>query len=265
MAKKGKAQVYFEYAAARALLSGLGALPRPLAVAAGRAVGHAAYALAGGLRRTGLRNLELALPELDESGRKRILRGSFVSLGRQLGEVSQFPRTRASSSPSSAISPARPQASPRSRFAPTPRSSPSARRGTSGAGSLSSAAAPSSNSSARVTTSATSRSTPRASPPPSNATSECSPISGSGFTSVGRRDRPASLTSTSVRKIFVRKAASRKFLHRRQLRRYQKLSSVIFRNHFNLTDSKVYAFPSRLSQNCGESCIFFLTVHEKYV
>ncbi|PYS77411.1 MAG: lipid A biosynthesis acyltransferase [Acidobacteria bacterium] len=95
MAKKGKAQVYFEYAAARALLSGLGALPRPLAVAAGRAVGHAAYALAGGLRRTGLRNLELALPELDESGRKRILRGSFVSLGRQLGEVSQFPRTTA--------------------------------------------------------------------------------------------------------------------------------------------------------------------------
>src|SRR5438105_15283578 len=93
MAKKGKAQVYFEYAAARALLSGLGALPRPLAVAAGRAVGHAAYALAGGLRRTGLRNLELALPELDESRRKRILRGSLRSLGRQLACVSPLARS----------------------------------------------------------------------------------------------------------------------------------------------------------------------------
>src|SRR5438270_2774670 len=97
MAKKGKAQLYLEYATARALLSGLGALPRPLAVAAGRAVGRAAYALAGHLRRTGLRNLELAFPELDERGRKAILRGSFLSLGRQLGEVSQFPRATAES------------------------------------------------------------------------------------------------------------------------------------------------------------------------
>jgi KDO2-lipid IV(A) lauroyltransferase len=92
MAKKGKAQIFFEYAAARALLSGLGILPHSLAVAVGRGMGHAAYALAGGLRRTGLRNLELAFPEMDEAERKKILRGSFVSLGRQLGEVSQFPR-----------------------------------------------------------------------------------------------------------------------------------------------------------------------------
>jgi KDO2-lipid IV(A) lauroyltransferase len=92
MAKKGKAQIFFEYAAARALLSGLGLLPRSLAVAAGRGLGHAAYALAGGLRRTGVRNLELAFPEMDEDKRKRILRGSFISLGRQLAEVSQFPR-----------------------------------------------------------------------------------------------------------------------------------------------------------------------------
>ncbi len=92
MGKKGKAQLFIEYAAARAFLSGLGALPRPLATAVGRGVGHAAYALAGGLRRTGMRNLELAFPEKSEAERKRILRGSFVSLGRQLGEVSQFPR-----------------------------------------------------------------------------------------------------------------------------------------------------------------------------
>jgi len=84
--------MYAEYAAARAILSGLGALPRPWAVAVGRGLGRAAYALAGGLRRTGMRNLELAFPELDEEERQRLLRGSFESLGRQLGEVSQFPR-----------------------------------------------------------------------------------------------------------------------------------------------------------------------------
>src|ERR687885_2496651 len=92
MAKKGKAQVYLEYAAARALLSGLGALPRPLSVAAGRALGRVAYALAGGLRRTGLRNLELAFPEMPPDERRRILRRSMEGLGRQLGFFSHFPR-----------------------------------------------------------------------------------------------------------------------------------------------------------------------------
>jgi KDO2-lipid IV(A) lauroyltransferase len=38
-----------------------------------------------------MRNLELAFPEMDEAERKQILRGTFLSLGRQLGEVSQFP------------------------------------------------------------------------------------------------------------------------------------------------------------------------------
>ena len=92
MGKKGKTQAALEYAAVRALLAGLGALPRPLAMAAGRGFGRAAYALAAGLRRTGERNLELAFPEMGEAERERILRGSFESLGRQLGEVSQFPR-----------------------------------------------------------------------------------------------------------------------------------------------------------------------------
>lgn len=95
MGRKSKGQIFFEYAVARAFLSGLGALPRPVAVAAGRGMGRAAYALAGGLRRTGLRNLELAFPEKSPREREEILRGSFLSLGRQLGEVSQFPRATA--------------------------------------------------------------------------------------------------------------------------------------------------------------------------
>jgi Kdo2-lipid IVA lauroyltransferase/acyltransferase len=92
MAKKGKFQELAEYAAVRALVSGLGLLPRRAAVAAGRSLGLAAYALAGGLRRTGMRNLEIAFPDAGEEERGRILRGTFLSLGRQLGEVSQFPR-----------------------------------------------------------------------------------------------------------------------------------------------------------------------------
>jgi KDO2-lipid IV(A) lauroyltransferase len=39
-----------------------------------------------------VRNLELAFPEKSEGERRRILRGSFTSLGRLLGEFSQFPR-----------------------------------------------------------------------------------------------------------------------------------------------------------------------------
>ncbi len=92
MSKKGKVQIAFEYAAARAVLSGLGILPRRLSVATGRGVGRLAYKFAGGLRRTGQRNLELAFPELDERERERILQGTFASLGRLLGEFSQFPR-----------------------------------------------------------------------------------------------------------------------------------------------------------------------------
>jgi Kdo2-lipid IVA lauroyltransferase/acyltransferase len=39
-----------------------------------------------------LRNLELAFPEKSIAERKRILRGEFTSLGRQLAELCQFPR-----------------------------------------------------------------------------------------------------------------------------------------------------------------------------
>jgi len=97
MSKSGKVQTTLEYAAVRALLSGFGALPRSVAVATGCGIGHIAYALAGGLKRTGRRNLELAFPELGAREHARILRGSFVSLGRQLGEFSQFPRATAES------------------------------------------------------------------------------------------------------------------------------------------------------------------------
>lgn len=91
MGKRGKVQTALEYAIARTLLTGLGWMPRPLAVASGRGISRIAYGLSDRLRRTGFRNLELAFPEMDERERARILRGCFANLGRLLGEFSQFP------------------------------------------------------------------------------------------------------------------------------------------------------------------------------
>src|SRR5208282_539095 len=70
----------------------LGLLPRPMARALGIALGLTVYGLHGRLRRVGLRNLALAFPEMSERERRRLLRGEFVSLGRQLAEVCLFPR-----------------------------------------------------------------------------------------------------------------------------------------------------------------------------
>jgi KDO2-lipid IV(A) lauroyltransferase len=92
MAKPGKLQESLEYALARTILSGLGILPRPVALAVGLTIGRLAYLLPGNLRRTGQRNLEIAFPEMPEPERRRLLRGCFASLGRLLGEFSQLPR-----------------------------------------------------------------------------------------------------------------------------------------------------------------------------
>jgi KDO2-lipid IV(A) lauroyltransferase len=89
---KSRLQTNLEYLVARAFLSGLGLLPRALAIAVGRALGHVAYLLPTRLRATGLRNVEIAFPELPLKERKRLLRGCFDNMGRLLGEVSQFPR-----------------------------------------------------------------------------------------------------------------------------------------------------------------------------
>jgi KDO2-lipid IV(A) lauroyltransferase len=90
MSKRGSVQTNFEYAAAHLLLTVLGLLPRRLAVGIGRMLGQTTYHVSRRLRRTGERNLELAFPALGGQERERILRGCFISLGRQLGEFSHF-------------------------------------------------------------------------------------------------------------------------------------------------------------------------------
>lgn len=89
---KSSLQTNLEYGIARTFLSILGVLPRWLAVAVGRALGYLAYLVPTRLGQTGMRNLEIAFPEMPVRGRRRLLRGCFDNLGRLLGEVSQFPR-----------------------------------------------------------------------------------------------------------------------------------------------------------------------------
>jgi KDO2-lipid IV(A) lauroyltransferase len=81
-----------EYALAWVLLKLVGALPRPLARAAGISIAWLVYLLHRKLRRVGMRNLELAFPEKNRRQRKKILRGAFTSLGRQVAEVCLFPK-----------------------------------------------------------------------------------------------------------------------------------------------------------------------------
>jgi len=81
-----------EYAIVWFWIKVVGLLPRPLARAKGISLGLLVYFLHVRLRRVGLRNLELAFPQMPRRQRRRILRGVFVSLGRQLAEVCLFPR-----------------------------------------------------------------------------------------------------------------------------------------------------------------------------
>jgi KDO2-lipid IV(A) lauroyltransferase len=81
-----------EYALVRTLAAGVGSLPRAASVAVGRCLGRVAYLVSGRLRRIGLHNLSLAYPQMSRPEHRKILRGCFGSLGRQLGEFCHFPR-----------------------------------------------------------------------------------------------------------------------------------------------------------------------------
>jgi KDO2-lipid IV(A) lauroyltransferase len=81
-----------EYAAAWPFIKILGTLPRPLARAFAIAISQLVYLFHFRLRQVGMRNLAMVFPEKSVAERKRILRGEFTSLGRQLAELCQFPR-----------------------------------------------------------------------------------------------------------------------------------------------------------------------------
>ncbi|GAB3341585.1 LpxL/LpxP family Kdo(2)-lipid IV(A) lauroyl/palmitoleoyl acyltransferase [Marilutibacter aestuarii] len=63
------------------LMAAAGRLPWPLQRGLGRALGALAFALAGSRRRAAATNVALCFPELDEAGRRRLVRESFRDLG----------------------------------------------------------------------------------------------------------------------------------------------------------------------------------------
>jgi len=81
----------FEYALVWLFLRVLGSLPRPLARAAGTALGVAAYTVMARLRRVGLQNLRIAFPEMNHRERRRIVFRLFIGFGRHLAEFCRFP------------------------------------------------------------------------------------------------------------------------------------------------------------------------------
>lgn len=81
-----------EYALVVAVARCLGRIPRGVARCFAALLAFAVYWCFPRLRRVGTRNLEIALPQLSLSTRKRILRRVYVHLGRQLVEFCRMAR-----------------------------------------------------------------------------------------------------------------------------------------------------------------------------
>lgn len=92
MAKKSAVLTGLEYAAARAVFGILGVIPRRAAIAFCQLLMAAVGRAIPNLRKTGMRNLEIAFPELSIDERQRLLAGTFRNLGRVLGELSHVHR-----------------------------------------------------------------------------------------------------------------------------------------------------------------------------
>jgi KDO2-lipid IV(A) lauroyltransferase len=80
-----------EFAVVWVFVYGVRLLPRGLARAIGAAIGAVAFRGLGRLRRVGLRNLELAFPEMTPQQRLAILRSEYRNLGFLLAEFCKMP------------------------------------------------------------------------------------------------------------------------------------------------------------------------------
>lgn len=87
---RSKIRNWIEYIAFRGIIDFIGLFSIKTSMKIGELFGKLCLRIFPRLKRTGIRNLELALPELSKTEHKRIIRGVFESLGRQLGFVSHF-------------------------------------------------------------------------------------------------------------------------------------------------------------------------------
>jgi KDO2-lipid IV(A) lauroyltransferase len=80
-----------EFAAVWLFVHGVRLLPRSMARAVGSGIGAIAFSALGRLRRVGVRNLELAFPEMTPLDREATLRSEYRNLGLLLAEFCKMP------------------------------------------------------------------------------------------------------------------------------------------------------------------------------
>jgi len=78
----------------RGLMTLLGTLPVPLALAIGRALGAGAHAVLGRPRGLALTHVALAFPELDPAARRALVRATFRHAGQSFAELTLWPKLR---------------------------------------------------------------------------------------------------------------------------------------------------------------------------
>jgi Kdo2-lipid IVA lauroyltransferase/acyltransferase len=80
-----------EYSLALLIVRLFAAMPRRIAYPTAKTLARLGFHLARRQRRAGLRNLQMAFPELSRNALEKILRGSFENLGRLLVEFTHMP------------------------------------------------------------------------------------------------------------------------------------------------------------------------------
>jgi KDO2-lipid IV(A) lauroyltransferase len=90
MARKGRFKTWAEYTSLRMLLWFVRILPKRTALALCMAMARLAFWVLGDRLQSGIRNLEIAFPEMGPEERKRILRASIESIGRTVSEFANF-------------------------------------------------------------------------------------------------------------------------------------------------------------------------------
>jgi Kdo2-lipid IVA lauroyltransferase/acyltransferase len=94
--KKSSIQIWLEYAVAGSLIGVLRFAPLGIANALARATAHLLDLSLPKLRRTGLKNLSFAFPNLNDRERSHLVDGVFRSIARLLVAIARFPSLNAS-------------------------------------------------------------------------------------------------------------------------------------------------------------------------
>jgi Kdo2-lipid IVA lauroyltransferase/acyltransferase len=90
MARKGRLKTWAEYTTLRLLLWIVRVLPRRASVRICMATARLAFWVLGDRLSSGIRNLEIAFPQMEADERKRILGSSIESIGRTVAEFARF-------------------------------------------------------------------------------------------------------------------------------------------------------------------------------